>query len=149
IARNMVTKWGLSTALGPLNYHQENEEVFLGRQISKHHEFSDETSHLIDQESRLIINRNYKLAESLLIENLGKLHLMAEALMKYETIDPDQIEDIMQGRVPREPHGWQSSPLSQKMQQKVTSRKKPASSKQPPPSKDTPLPAQDSAAPLS
>ncbi len=106
IARNMITKWGLSDRLGPLTYSQENEEVFLGHQIAKSSKFSDDTAHLIDEESRAIIDRNYKLAESLLQENIDKLHLMAEALVKYETIDSAQIDDIMEGKPPREPKGW-------------------------------------------
>lgn len=106
IARNMITKWGLSERLGPLTYSQENEEVFLGHQIAKNNKFSDDTAQLIDEESRNIIERNYKLAETLLQENIEKLHLMAEALIKYETIDSNQINDIMTGKPPREPKGW-------------------------------------------
>ena len=106
IARNMITKWGLSERLGPLTYNQENEEVFLGHQITKSNKFSDDTAQLIDEESRSIINRNYKLAETLLKDNIEKLHLMAEALIKYETIDSSQINDIMEGKPPREPKGW-------------------------------------------
>ena len=109
IARNMITKWGLSERLGPLTYSQENEEVFLGHQIAKNNKFSDDTAHLIDEESRAIIERNYKLAETLLQDNIEKLHLMAEALIKYETIDSSQINDIMEGKPPREPKGWSSS----------------------------------------
>jgi cell division protease FtsH len=109
IARNMITKWGLSERLGPLTYSQENEEVFLGHQIAKNNKFSDDTAHLIDEESRAIIERNYKLAETLLQDNIEKLHLMAEALIKYETIDSSQINDIMEGRPPREPKGWSDS----------------------------------------
>jgi len=106
IARNMITKWGLSDRLGPLTYSQENDEIFLGHQIAKSSKFSDDTARLIDEESRAIIERNYKLAESLLQDNIDKLHLMAEALIKYETIDAAQIDDIMNGKPPREPLGW-------------------------------------------
>jgi cell division protease FtsH len=102
----MITKWGLSERLGPLTYNQENEEVFLGHQIAKNTKFSDDTAQLIDEESRNIIDRNYKLAETLLQENVEKLHLMADALIKYETIDSSQINDIMEGKPPREPKGW-------------------------------------------
>lgn len=107
IARNMVTKWGLSERLGPLVYSEEEGEVFLGRSIAKHKELSDDTAHLIDEEIRVIIDRNYQRAEKLLKENSEKLHVMAEALIKYETIDTEQINDIMNGKVPREPKDWQ------------------------------------------
>lgn len=107
IARNMVTKWGLSERLGPLVYGEEDGEVFLGHSMgTKRKEVSDDTAHLIDEEVRIIINRNYKRAEELLNSNLDKLHLMAEALMKYETIDTDQINDIMSGKPAREPKDW-------------------------------------------
>lgn len=109
IARNMVTKWGLSDRLGPLMYSQEDREVFLGHSINKGSEFSDDTAHLIDEEVRAIVDRNYKQAEELLKANIEKLHIMAEALIKYETIDADQIDDIMAGKTPREPQGWGSS----------------------------------------
>lgn len=110
IARNMITKWGLSERLGPLSYNQENDEVFLGHQIAKGNKFSDDTAHLIDEESRTIVERNYQLAETLLRENIDKLHMMAEALIKYETIDSPQIDDIMSGKPPRTPQGWTQHP---------------------------------------
>ena len=72
----------------------------------RNNKFSDDTAQLIDEESRNIIDRNYKLAETLLKDNIEKLHLMAEALIKYETIDSSQINDIMEGKLPREPKGW-------------------------------------------
>ena len=103
IARNMVTKWGLSDRLGPLTYSEDDGEVFLGRSVTRHKNVSDETAHVIDEEIRSIIDQNYRRAEQLLRDNLDKLHQMAEALMKYETIDSDQIDDIMAGRPPREP----------------------------------------------
>lgn len=109
IARNMVTKWGLSDRLGPLVYSQEDREVFLGHSIAKGKEVSDDTAHLIDEEVRVIIDKNYQNAERLLRENLDKLHNMAEALIKYETIDADQIEDIMSGKTPREPRDWDNT----------------------------------------
>lgn len=109
IARSMVTKWGLSEKLGPLSYSDEDGEVFLGHSVTKHKEVSDETTHLIDQEVRNIIDRSYTRAEKILTDNIDKLHLMAEALVKYETIDSDQINDIMQGRTPRPPKGWNDS----------------------------------------
>ncbi len=106
IARSMVTKWGLSEKMGPLVYGENDEEVFLGHSVTKHKEISDTTAHQIDAEVRVIIDRNYERAERLLKENLDRLHTMAEALIKYETIDAEQIQDIMAGKEPREPDGW-------------------------------------------
>jgi cell division protease FtsH len=106
LARNMVTKWGLSEKLGPLTYSDEQEEVFLGHSVAQHKAVSDETAHDIDSEIRAIIDRLYARAETILKDNIDKLHLMAEALMKYETIDSDQINDIMTGKPPRPPRDW-------------------------------------------
>lgn len=107
IARNMVTKWGLSEKLGPLMYAEEEGEVFLGRSAgSQHASVSGETAKLIDSEVRSIIDQCYATAKQILTENRDKLDAMAEALMKYETIDADQIDDIMAGRTPREPRDW-------------------------------------------
>jgi len=106
IARNMVTKWGLSERLGPLTYSEEEQEVFLGHSVTQHKNVSDETAHLIDEEVRSFIDRNYERAQGLLDGNLDKLHAMANALIKYETIDSDQIDDIMAGRSPRAPRNW-------------------------------------------
>ena len=106
IARNMVTKWGLSEKLGPLVYSEEEGEVFLGHSVTQHKQVSDETAHLIDEEVRNIIDRNYLRAERLLKENKDKLDLMANALIKYETIDTEQIKDIMAGKEPRPPEDW-------------------------------------------
>jgi cell division protease FtsH len=103
IARNMVTKWGLSDRLGPLTYTEDDGEVFLGRSVTRHKNLSDETAHTIDNEIRAIINHNYQRSEQLLRDNLDKLRAMAEALIKFETIDAEQIDDIMAGRPPREP----------------------------------------------
>ncbi|QEY64934.1 ATP-dependent zinc metalloprotease FtsH [Metapseudomonas lalkuanensis] len=108
IARNMVTKWGLSEKLGPLMYAEEEGEVFLGRSAgAQHANVSGETAKLIDQEVRRIIDESYTTAKNLLTENRDKLDMMAEALMKYETIDSEQIDDIMAGRAAREPKDWQ------------------------------------------
>lgn len=109
IARNMVTKWGLSEKLGPLDYGEEEGHPFLGGQMgSKSKPMSDETARQIDAEVRRIIDTNYQHAKQILLDNLDKLHAMAKALMKYETIDDKQIEDIMAGREPREPADWDS-----------------------------------------
>jgi cell division protease FtsH len=109
IARNMVTKWGLSERLGPLTYTEEDGEVFLGRSVTSHKQVSDVTIHAIDEEVRKIIDSNYRLASGILTTNMDKLHAMSAALMKFETIDETQIKDIMAGREPRPPEGWDSS----------------------------------------
>ena len=109
LARNMVTKWGLSEKLGPLTYSDEQEEVFLGHSVAQHKAVSDETAHDIDSEIRAIIDKSYARAEQILKDNLDKLHLMAAALMKFETIDSDQIDDIMSGKEPRPPRDWDDS----------------------------------------
>ncbi len=106
IARNMVTKWGLSDKLGPLTYGEDDGEVFLGHSVTQHKNVSDETAHTIDKEIRAFIDRNYQRAENLLRENLDKLHNMADALIKFETIDSLQIDDIMSGKDPRPPRDW-------------------------------------------
>lgn len=106
IARNMVTKWGLSEKLGPLMY-AEDEESYLGRGGGQSANVSGETAKLIDSEVRSIIDHCYNTAKQILTENRDKLDAMADALMKYETIDADQIDDIMAGRPPREPRDWE------------------------------------------
>ena len=106
IARNMVTKWGLSEKLGPLTYSEEEGEVFLGHSVTQHKSLADDTARAIDQEVRAIVDRNYDRAKRILSENLDKLHNMANALIKYETIDSTQIDDIMAGREPRPPKDW-------------------------------------------
>jgi len=106
IARNMVTKWGLSDRMGPLAYGEDEGEVFLGRSVTQHKAMSDDTAHAIDEEIRSLIDNNYDRAEAILKDNMDKLHAMADALMKFETIDSEQIADIMEGRDPRPPKGW-------------------------------------------
>ena len=108
IARKMVTSWGLST-LGPLTFGDEEEEVFIGRSMNKHKEMSDRTAQQIDDEVRAIIDRNYNRAKDILLENMDKLHLMAESLIKYETIDAKQIQEIMSGKEPTPPADWGAS----------------------------------------
>lgn len=120
LAKNMVTKWGLSEKLGPLMYAEEEGEVFLGRSMgSQASNVSGETAKLIDEEVRRIIDECYATAKKLLVENRDKLDAMAEALMKYETIDAEQIDDIMNGREPREPRGWDGGGDSGAPQAKV------------------------------
>ena len=109
IARNMVTKWGLTENLGPLTYSEDEDEVFLGRSVTQHKHVSDDTARQIDLEVRTIIEAAHGKAKQLLDENIGKLHLMADALMRYETIDTGQIDQIMEGREPDPPEGWQDS----------------------------------------
>ncbi len=109
LARNMVTRWGLSDRLGPLTYSEESGEVFLGRSVTQHKQVSDETAHAIDEEVRRVVEVNYKRARSVLETNLDKLHAMAQALIRYETIDESQIKDIMAGRAPQPPEGWDDS----------------------------------------
>lgn len=106
LARNMVTKWGLSTKLGPLTYSEEDGEVFLGRSVTQHKNVSDETAHVIDGEIRSVIDRNFTRAREILTEKMDILHLMADALLKYETIDHDQIDQLMEGKVPSPPKDW-------------------------------------------
>ncbi len=106
IARNMVTKWGLSDKLGPLTYGEEEGEVFLGRSMTKRREVSDATAETIDAEVRAIIDRNYQRARNIIHEKTSILHLMSEALIKYETIDEEQIRDVMSGKPARPPKDW-------------------------------------------
>ena len=106
IARNMVTKWGLSEKLGPLTYGEEEGEVFIGHQVSRQKEISEATAEVIDQEVRVIVDRNYQKAYDILQNHIDKLHAMADALIRYETIDETQIKAIMEGATPRPPEGW-------------------------------------------
>ncbi|MFT6366616.1 MAG: cell division protease FtsH [Bacteroidia bacterium] len=107
IAQKMVTRWGLSEKMGPLMYDSGDEEVFLGRSASQsQNHMSPQTAQQIHEEVRSIIDECYGTAEKLLEENLDKLHAMADALMQFETIDAEQIDDIMLGKPPREPKGW-------------------------------------------
>jgi cell division protease FtsH len=109
LARNMVTKWGLSDKLGPLTYSEETGEVFLGRSVTQHKQVSDVTAHAIDEEVRRVIEGNYQRARQILTSALDRLHAMADALIKYETIDEEQLKDIMAGRTPKPPEGWDDS----------------------------------------
>jgi cell division protease FtsH len=107
IARNMITKWGLSEHMGPLSYGEDEGEVFLGHSVTQTKSISEQTARAIDEEIRLFIDRNYQRAENILKAKMDILHKMAEALMKYETIDKDQINDLMEGREPKPPKGWE------------------------------------------
>jgi cell division protease FtsH len=112
LARNMVTRWGLSDRLGPQTYTEEEGEVFLGRSMSQHKQVSDDTARIIDEEVRRLIDSNYERTRKILTDNVVKLHKMAEALIKYETIDEHQIADIMAGGEARVPAGWEDIPPS-------------------------------------
>ena len=109
MARNMVTKWGLSDAMGPIAYGEEEDEVFLGRSVTQHKNVSNETAARIDEVVRDILDRAYARTTQILKDNLDKLHLMADALLQYETIDAKQIDDIMSGREPGPPAEWTKS----------------------------------------
>ena len=106
IARNMVTKWGLSEKMGPLAYSEDEGEVFLGRSITQHKNLADDTARVIDEEIRDFIDRNYGRAETLLKENTDILHSMSEALIKYETIDAGQINQLMEREEVSPPKDW-------------------------------------------
>jgi len=106
IARNMVTKWGLSERLGPLTYTEDEGEVFLGRSVTQHKNMGDDTARIIDEEVRSFIDRNYERARTLLTENIKILHNMAKALIKYETIDAGQIDELMAGHEAPPPKDW-------------------------------------------
>ncbi|KFN41869.1 ATP-dependent metalloprotease [Arenimonas malthae CC-JY-1] len=109
MARNMATKWGLSDELGPIAYGEEEDEVFLGRSVTQHKNVSDDTARKIDEVVRGILDRAYGRTKQILTDNLDKLHVMAEALLTYETIDAQQIDAIMEGRRPGPPADWAKS----------------------------------------
>ena len=109
MARNMVTKWGLSNELGPVAYSEEEDEVFLGRSVTQHKNVSNETARRIDEVVRSILDNAYDRTKHILQENLDKLHAMSQLLLQYETIDAPQIDAIMEGREPPPPAGWGSS----------------------------------------
>ena len=109
LARNMVTKWGLSDKLGPLSYMEDAGEVFLGHSVTQHKQVSDVTTHIIDEEIRKVIDTCYTQARGILVEHRDRLDTMAAALIKYETIDEAMIKDIMAGREPRPPKDWEET----------------------------------------
>ncbi|KGM57024.1 ATP-dependent metalloprotease [Lysobacter arseniciresistens ZS79] len=114
MARNMVTKWGLSDEMGPIAYSEEDDEVFLGRSVTQHKSVSDDTARRIDEVVRGILDKAYDRTTTILRDNLDKLHVMADALLQYETIDAHQIDDIMAGRTPGPPADWGKSGKSPK-----------------------------------
>ena len=109
----MVTQWGMSDRLGPMLYAEEDGEVFLGRSMAKAKHMSDDTARIIDTEIKQIINRNYDRSKQLLLDNMDVLHAMKDALMKYETIDAHQIDDLMCRREVRLPADYERDYNSQ------------------------------------
>ncbi|WP_220735956.1 ATP-dependent zinc metalloprotease FtsH [Shewanella sp. c952] len=112
IARNMVTQWGFSEKLGPVLYAEDENEVFLGRSMGKSQHMSDDTARIIDAEVKMLIDSNYDRAQKYLTENMDILHAMKDALMKYETIDSNQIDDLMERREVRMPAEWEKDKQS-------------------------------------
>ena len=121
MARNMVTKWGLSDEMGPISYGEEDDEVFLGRSVTQHKSVSDDTARKIDEVVRGILDKAYQRTTEILTKHQPELHVMADTLLLYETIDAHQIDDIMAGRTPGPPADWVKSaaplPLPPKDQQ--------------------------------
>ena len=113
IARNMVTQWGFSDKLGPILYTEDEGEVFLGRSMAKAKHMSDETAHAIDEEVRAIVNRNYARARQILTDNMDILHAMKDALVKYETIEEEQIKQLMNREPVTPPSGWEEPKTQQ------------------------------------
>jgi cell division protease FtsH len=113
MARNMVTKWGLSDQMGPISYGEQEDEVFLGRSVTQHKSIADETARRIDEVVREILDRAYERTKAILTEKLDTLHLMAEALLQYETIDAGQIDSIMLGKAPDPPANWIDKPRAE------------------------------------
>ncbi|HHF5100055.1 TPA: ATP-dependent zinc metalloprotease FtsH [Haemophilus influenzae] len=113
IARNMVTQWGFSDKLGPILYTEDEGEVFLGRSMAKAKHMSDETAHAIDEEVRAIVSRNYARARQILTDNMDILHAMKDALVKYETIEEEQIKQLMNREPVTPPSGWEEPKTQQ------------------------------------
>jgi cell division protease FtsH len=109
IARDMVTRYGMTDALGTMVYAENEGEVFLGRSVTKTTTMSEQTMQAVDREIRRIIDEQYGVARKLIEDNKDKMHAMANALLEYETIDTEQIDDIMEGRPPRPPKDWTPS----------------------------------------
>ena len=110
IARDMVTRYGMTDELGPMVYAENEGEVFLGRSITKQVNVSEQTMQKVDHEIRKIIDEQYANAHQLIEDNQDKMHAMAKALLEWETIDADQIDDIMNGKPPRPPKDWTPAP---------------------------------------
>ena len=102
----MVTRYGMTDALGPMVYAENEGEVFLGRSVTKTTNMSEQTMEKVDSEVRRIIDEQYSLARRLIEDNSDKMHAMAKALLEWETIDSEQLDDIMAGKAPRPPKDW-------------------------------------------
>ena len=109
IARDMVTRYGMTDELGPMVYAENEGEIFLGRSVTRQVNVSEETMQKVDQQIRRIIDEQYTIARKLIEDNKDKMHAMASALLEWETIDADQIDDIMNGKPPRPPKDWTPS----------------------------------------
>jgi cell division protease FtsH len=109
LARDMVMRYGMTDELGPMVYAENEGEVFLGRSITKQVNMSEATMQKVDREVRRIIDGQYSIARKLIEDNKDKMHAMARALLDWETIDGEQIDDIMDGRPPRPPKDWTPS----------------------------------------
>jgi len=110
LARDMVTRYGMSDELGPMVYAENEGEVFLGRSVTKQVNVSEQTMQKVDLEIRRIIDEQYGIARRLIEGNQDKMHAMAKALLDWETIDTEQLDDIMEGKPPRPPKDWSSPP---------------------------------------
>lgn len=110
IARDMVTRYGMTDELGPMVYAENEGEVFLGRSVTKTTTMSEETMRKVDEVIRRIIDEQYSIARKHIEDNQDKMHAMAKALLEWETIDADQIDDIMAGKPPRPPKDWSNTP---------------------------------------
>jgi len=106
LARDMVTRYGMTEALGPMVYAENEGEVFLGRSVTKTNNMSESTLQKVDSEVRRIIDQQYAQARKLIEDNKDKMHAMAKALLEWETIDGEQLDDIMAGKDPRPPKDW-------------------------------------------
>ena len=106
LARDMVMRYGMTEALGPMVYAENEGEVFLGRSVTKTTNMSESTMQKVDAEVRRIIDEQYALARKLIEDNQDKMHAMAKALLEWETIDSEQLDDIMAGKDPRPPKDW-------------------------------------------
>ena len=106
LARDMVTRYGMTEALGPMVYAENEGEVFLGRSVTKTNTMSEATMQKVDGEVRRIIDQQYGIARKLIEDNQDKMHAMAKALLEWETIDVEQLDDIMAGKLPRPPKDW-------------------------------------------
>ena len=128
IARKMVCEWGMSERLGPLTYGKKNEEIFLGREIQTHRDFSEVTARMIDEEVVRLIRSAQKTAKSILKSKIKYLHRMAEELLKYETIDEQDIKKILDGKAIIRRSSKKQNSNRRKSQSKTTSNSKPVKS---------------------